>query len=756
MSVGDVIAVVTILINVGTDLYNRIDSVKQAADDLLLLTVHLQVLSKVFKGSENDIIMAYSSEFMRMLGILKSIQESYNKCAKVLGVESAGTTTATQKTAINGKSFAKRVVIFTRIPSILAEIRYKAEQLQKISSILSVSFLSDVRKHQKKSSRKEPLNSPTAKNTTLHDNLLNLDLSTGFASIDRMVENLMNECKHLEHQLQETTLFPDTSAVQIYQAQNPEGASFWKDRFQKGKLYASALRYETFYVSWARFVHEVETSFVLKMIPTGIFESENLDRVRLQGSRYSINQSGTRRLSTIRPLWLPALRSALDPLHKGYVKPDDYFKLIHDCSLSDTLRRLVLESAGYGTFVECERASGDLALPAAIESPSGHIGWISAQIVAVPTPDELGIVTVQEVTESSSDAIFAHFNGTAGDVHVYVRYLETGQIERKSLSKQVRPVGGISVGAALSIRHELDSGEHAWSCDLRITEFKAFQGGEPLKASSDIMLYGNDNSASFTIPEFDCTLLGPSKVFINPPKVGEKVQIEYDGFWYDSRVTAVDGDEIEFVDWENLPKKGETNITQARHLGEADEKEDGNLFFPEEQLIQLGKGTRRLWRPWRRNTNRYDVRPYRCFHIGDTTEAPVMYPDFRFHYHVTDNSQLYLPARIVDVQGDQYVIEFSPAFSVHSWWPGRMPQGEQIDLVPGSDIKMENPFDFNRVTVAMDRVRPFIAGPRPVLGVQSAMPSGWSSFQGIHLCDLEDLLEGSLWNNDLDNERVGG
>ncbi|PVH92647.1 hypothetical protein DM02DRAFT_543204 [Periconia macrospinosa] len=755
MSVGDILSVVTILINVGMDLYTRIDSVKQAPDDLLLLTTNLKVLQKVFEEPEND-IDTYSSEFMRMLVILESIRESCNRCAKVLGVEPAGTTTAIQKTAMNGKSWTKRARIFATIPSILAEIRDKAEKLQKISSILSISFLSDVRKHQIKSSGKESLKSPIAENTTSHDNLLNLDLSTGFASIDQMVENLMNECKHLEHQLQEATLFPDTSAVRDYQAQNPEGASFWKDRFQKGKLYASALRYETFYVSWARFVHEVETSFVLKMIPTGVLETGNADLVRLQGSRYSINQSGTRRLSTIRPLWLPALRSALDPLHKGYVKPEDYFKLIHGCSLSDTLRRLTLESAGYGTLVECERASGDLALPAAIESPSDHIGWISAQIVAVPTPEELGIVTGREIMESSSDALFAHFNGTAGDVQVYVRYLQTGQIERKSLFKQIRPLGGISVGAALSIRHELDSGDHAWSCDLRITEFKACQSGEPLKTSSDNMLHGNNNSPSFAIPEFDYTLLGPSKVFIHPPKVGEKVQIEYDGFWYDSRVTAVDGDEIEFVDWENLPKRGETNITQAGRGGEANEEDDGNLFFPEEQLTQLGKGTRRLWQPWRRNTIRYDVRPYRCFHVGDTIEAPVMYPDFRFHYHVIDNSQLYLPARIVDVQGDQYVIEFSPAFSVHSWWPGRMPKGEQVDLVPGSDIKAENPFDFNRVKVAMDRVRPFIAGPRPVLCVQSAKPSGWSSFQGIHLCELEDLLEGSLWNNDRDNERAGG
>lgn len=113
-----------------------------------------------------------------------------------------------------------------------------------------------------------------------------------------------------------------------------------------------------------------------------------------------------------------------------------------------------------------------------------------------------------------------------------------------------------------------------------------------------------------------------------------------------------------------------------------------------------------------------------------------MYPDFRFHYHVTDDSQLYFLAQIINVQGDQYVVEFSPALSVHGWWPGRMSKGEQVDLGPGLGIKVENPFDFNRVTLSMDRVRPFSGGPRPVLGVQSAKPSGWSSFQGVHLSNL--------------------
>lgn len=54
----------------------------------------------------------------------------------------------------------------------------------------------------------------------------------------------MKECENLRRRLQEATLFPDPSVVQDYQAQNPEAAPFWKDRFQKEELNASNLRYE--------------------------------------------------------------------------------------------------------------------------------------------------------------------------------------------------------------------------------------------------------------------------------------------------------------------------------------------------------------------------------------------------------------------------------------------------------------------------------------------------------------------------------
>ncbi|KAL0471131.1 hypothetical protein QR685DRAFT_544664 [Neurospora intermedia] len=766
MSAMDIVSTVTILINLGMEIKSRLDSLNQAAEELQLLTTNLSFLLNVFKDPANkDIIQANASEFIIILNILESIGQSCKECAKALDIELAGASIGT-KTESGGKKFFKRIWAFNKIPDLLADIQRKAEQLQRAYSAVSIVFLQHIKVQQGRPSGKETVESSTiVRKPTNHENLLDLDVSTNFANIDRIVGSLMKECENLRRRLQEATLFPDPSVVQDYQAQNPEAASFWKDRFQKEELNASNLRYETLYVSWARFVHEVDTSFVLNKIPTGVFHPGDIDLVRQQGSYYWIDQGGTRRLSTIRPLWLPALRSALDPLHKGYVKPHDYFNLLQDSSLSNTLRRLALENAGYGTLVECERASGDLPLPEAIESPSDHVGWISAQIVAVPTPEELGIVTERQVLDSSSDALFAYFNNTTQDVHIYVRYLQTGQIERKSLSKQVRPVGGISLGATLSIRYELESGDHGWSGDLQITEFKACYGGQyiitagvgsnaivfstrPVKDSFSKMLRDDDNPSSSIIPEFDCTLLGPSTAFSHPPKVGEKVQVEYDGLWYDSRVTVVDGDEIEFVDWDSALEQGPIDATETQDdPGSDDEYGSDGFFFPEEQLTELGKGMRRLWRPWRRNIQRYDVRPYRCFHIGDTVEAPVMYPDFRYHYHVTDNSELYLPARIVDVQSDQYVIEFSPTLSVHSWWPGRIPKGEQIDLVPGSGIKVENPFDFNRVTVGMDRVRPFSPGPRPVLGIQSAKPAGWSSFQGVRLCNLEDLLERSLWDN---------
>ncbi len=91
-------------------------------------------------------------------------------------------------------------------------------------------FLYNIRTQQRRSSESRIIEStPVAKNPTIHEHLLDLGLSTEFASIDLIVEKLMKECKLLRQRLQEVTLCPDTSAVEDYQEQHPEGASFWRD-----------------------------------------------------------------------------------------------------------------------------------------------------------------------------------------------------------------------------------------------------------------------------------------------------------------------------------------------------------------------------------------------------------------------------------------------------------------------------------------------------------------------------------------------
>lgn len=184
----------------------------------------------------------------------------------------------------------------------------------------------------------------------------------------------------------------------------------------------------------------------------------------------------------------------------------------------------------------------------------------------------------------------------------------------------------------------------------------------------------------------------------------------------------MDEDEIEFVDWDQIaPRAGpDTPVEDSK----SDSSDDYSGLFSEQMLESLGKGTRRLWRPWKRDNTKYDVRPFRCLHIGDSINAPVMYPDFRFRYHTAEISQLYLPARIVDVQGDQYVVEFSPAVCTCAWWPGRLEKGTSIELIPGSVIHADNPYELSRTTLAMNLVRPLSTGPRPVLGKQSGKPPG--------------------------------
>ncbi|KAM3547738.1 hypothetical protein ARSEF4850_009834 [Beauveria asiatica] len=536
MLIVDIQSTLLVLIKLGVELKARLDALNQAAEDLQLLTTNLRLLLVVFENPANEsILKEHVSEFVAILDILQSIAKSCAKSGKLLDMDPSGQAAVDGSQDAFGRKLIRRIWIVKRIPGLLAEIQRKAEQLQKIYSAVSVVILQDIRANQER----PPRGTDSSANSTLvaqdYNQVNGLDFSTNFASIDIILGNLMNECKSLRQQLEDNIIHPDTSAIENYEATNPEGMAFWKNKFQK-ELSTSSFRYE--------------------------------------------------------------------------------FK------------------ACFG--------------------------------------------------------------------------------------------GGYNITAGAG------SNTYAFSTT-------------PIKASFDGMLQSGVHSDAPT-PQLEFILLGPSKVFYQAPKIGEKIQVEYDGIWHDSRVTLVAEDEIEFVDWDEIAPQAEPDTPIDD--GSSDSSDDyGGYFFSEDVLKNLGKGTRRLWRPWKRDITKYDVRPFRCLHIGDSIDAPVMYPDFRFHYHTAENSQLYLPARIVDVQGDQYVVEFSPAVSAYAWWPGRLEKGTAIELIPGSGVYAGNPYQVNRATLAMNLVRPLSTGPRPVLGMQSGKPPSWSSFQGVQLGNLEELLEESLWND---------
>ncbi|ETS04897.1 hypothetical protein M419DRAFT_73306 [Trichoderma reesei RUT C-30] len=279
----DIISTLQILIKLGSEIKTRLDSLDHAAEDLQLLTTNLRLLLSVFQDPiGEDVIRNHLSEFVNILDILQSIAQLCMKCAKVLDIDLDGATTTSDKTGACGRKFVKRLRAFNKIPDLLTEVQRKAEQLQRIYTAVSTVLIHDIRAQQGMTNGKDVVKSTGSANTSAScGNLVELAISTEFPNIDQLVGNLLKECEHLRQRLQESILLPNTSTVEEYQAQNPEG---------------------TLYVSWARFVHETETSFVLSQIPTAVLHTGNIDVVREQGTRYTIDHTGTRCLLTIRPL----------------------------------------------------------------------------------------------------------------------------------------------------------------------------------------------------------------------------------------------------------------------------------------------------------------------------------------------------------------------------------------------------------------------------------------------------------------------
>ena len=243
----DIVGTIGIIIRLGIEIKNRLDSLDQAAEDLQLLISNLSLLLKLFENPINNaLIKTHVLELACILDILQSIALSCTKCAKALDVETTGATNAANKAQGRGQKFINRLRAFSKVPDLLAEIQRKATHLQQIYTAVSALTIQEIRLQQERTKENETIESTSVVEETAS---FDLDLGTNFASIDHIVGNLLQECKQLRQRLQEAVLVPDTSYIQAIQAQNPEAVSFWRDRFQRGELNASTLRYEVMKLS---------------------------------------------------------------------------------------------------------------------------------------------------------------------------------------------------------------------------------------------------------------------------------------------------------------------------------------------------------------------------------------------------------------------------------------------------------------------------------------------------------------------------
>lgn len=238
----DIVGTIGIIIKLGTEIKTRLDSLNQAAEELQLLNTNLSLLLNLFENPVNNtFIKTHVLELACILDILQSIAHSCTNCAMALDVDITGATNATKKAEGRGYRFIKRLRAFTKIPDLLAEIQRKATHLQQIYTAISVLIMQDASLQHERTSGSETTESISVAKEAAP---LDIHLGINFASIEQMVKKLIQECGQLRQRLQKAILVPDTSFIQAFQAQNPEAVSFWRDRFQRGELNASALRYE--------------------------------------------------------------------------------------------------------------------------------------------------------------------------------------------------------------------------------------------------------------------------------------------------------------------------------------------------------------------------------------------------------------------------------------------------------------------------------------------------------------------------------
>ena len=248
----EIVSTIETIVKLGLEIKARIELFKQATEDFTLLITSLSLLQPLFENKQTgELFDSQQGELAHILSLFKSIAESCANCAKRLDITAPGFNDARGKDkdrvyhwygTHNIRKKTKQAWAFVWIHDTVEEIEYKSRILQQVCSTVTAR-LAIQNEQRRVVAKAEP--SSVAQATVP----LELNFATTFVSIGEIIGEVMKECRQLRQRLREAILLPDASYAQAYEARNPEAVSFWRDRFQKGELNASALRYEVMRLS---------------------------------------------------------------------------------------------------------------------------------------------------------------------------------------------------------------------------------------------------------------------------------------------------------------------------------------------------------------------------------------------------------------------------------------------------------------------------------------------------------------------------
>lgn len=259
----EVIHVIQILIGVGMEIKSRLDDQNESIEELDQLVFNLEQLNRVFNETGNERLQELYG--VHIGTVLEGVKRTCESCAKYVEARSRTRTMRVVKSAWN----------LYKAPTVKGEVIRTSRRLAELLVTLNFVLVSDVEREVselriervRETSKvvtvtragagtetgtgagtgavtKETTEVEDTKDgsTTASSNIIALGLREAIHStIDDLVGRLKDDCQRLQAKLDRATVVVDTSSLEGLQEDNPEGISFWRDRFQAGELAVSSV-----------------------------------------------------------------------------------------------------------------------------------------------------------------------------------------------------------------------------------------------------------------------------------------------------------------------------------------------------------------------------------------------------------------------------------------------------------------------------------------------------------------------------------